>query len=167
MRSLRWAKQNTTIWYSGWVITIIVCSVMRTLLLSLGGMGLLITILVLIVGLTLTGILRNRYANSMERVLLFNYEEVESAVRVVFKDKNIRFSRNTEEELYIFKFSWPNLTLTIERHTFLDIHMAPQPATKVTLHGVNAKNQGISEMLAKYIDEVDNQGLVQTKPLWQ
>lgn len=167
MKSLRWAKQNTTIWYGGWVITAIVCSVTRTLLLSQGGTGLLITILVLIAGLTLTGILRNRYANSMERILLFDYKEVESAVRVVFKDKNIRFSRNTEEELYIFKFSWPNLTLTIERHTFLDIQMAPQPATKVTLHGVSAKNKGLSEMLAKYIDEVDNQGLVQTKPLWK
>ena len=106
MKSLRWVKQNTTIWYGRWVITAIVCSVTRILLLSQGGTGLLITILVLIAGLTLTGILRNRYANSMERILLFDYKEVESAVRVVFKDKNIRFSRNTEEELYIFKFSW-------------------------------------------------------------
>lgn len=166
MASLRWAKQNTTIWYAGWMITVVIGSLLQVLLLSLGGLGKLITLLLLIAGLTLTAILRKRYANSMERIFRFNYKEVESAVRVVFKNKHIGFHRETEEDLYMFKFSWPSLTLTIEDHVYFDIHMNPQPASKVTLHGVNAKNKGLAEMLAKYIDEVDNQGLVQTKSLW-
>lgn len=167
MRSLRWAKQNTTIWYGGWIITTIICSMIQILLLSLGGMGKLITIFVLIAGLGLTAILRDRYANSMERVLLFDNKDVESAVRVVFKQKNIRFYRQTEEDSYIFKFSWPSLILTVKPDTFVDVHMNPQPATKVTLCNVNAKNQGLAEMLAKYLDEIDDHGLSKTKSLWK
>ncbi len=167
MKSLRWAKQNTTIWYGGWLITAIIGSVTQILLLSLGRIGLLINLLVLIAGLTLTAILRNRYANSMERILLSNYKEVQSAIGVVFKNKNIRFYRQSEDQLYIFKFSWPALILIIEPHIFLGVHMNPQPATKLTLKGLNGQNQEISQILIKYIDEIDHYGLVQTKPLWK
>ncbi|MEM7032780.1 MAG: hypothetical protein AAF629_24735 [Chloroflexota bacterium] len=123
-------------------------------------LNLLISMLV-VAGLTVTFALNNHYATSMVRVLQLDSEEAEWAIRLMFKDKNITFSQQADEEVYIFKFPSPGLTLTIApyvlHNAMFERDMNPQPAAKVIFEGLNAKNRVLTKLLAEAINEVANQ----------
>jgi hypothetical protein len=105
---------------------------------------------------SLAFILKNRFANSMVRILKFDYEELERDFRIVFKNKYIRFYRRSEEDAYRYEFPGHRLSMTVQPY-WLFSDMNPQPATLVTLRLLNAKNKAFAEMLADSIDEMADQ----------
>ena len=101
-------------------------------------------------------IFKNRYANSMVRILKFDYEEIERDFRIVFKKNNIRFYRKSEEDVYCYEFPGRSLSMTVQPY-WLSSDINLQPVTKVTLRVLNAKNKAFAEMLADSIDELADQ----------
>ncbi|MEM7032779.1 MAG: hypothetical protein AAF629_24730 [Chloroflexota bacterium] len=162
-----WQKQNTPILKAGLVATVGVFVVIKILvllsLLEKNWLTLIATLLLATVVVILTLRFSKSYAKSMIRILRFDSEDTEWAVRNVFKGKNISFNLKieqhwqTREPLYIFKFPSPGLTLTIEPYESFDLQNEPISATKVALDGLNERNKALATMLADAIDEMVNQ----------
>ncbi len=102
--------------------------------------------------------LRDRFANSMVRILKFNYEELERDFRMVFTDKHIRFNQKPEEDAYRYEFPDHSLSMIVQPHWIIKSFTMP-PITKVTLRDLTAKNEAFAEMLAESIDEMARQCL--------
>ena len=98
---------------------------------------------------TLAFVFKNRFGNSLIRVLKFDFEELERDFRFVFKEQSIRFLRTMEEETYFYEFPGHNLTMTVEPFW---VSADMKPATKVTLHLLNQQNQAFAFKLAEAID---------------
>jgi hypothetical protein len=114
--------------------------------------GVFFIIVFAIMRVSLAFIFKNRFANSMVRILKFDYEEIERDFRIVFKNKNIRFYRRSEEDAYRYEFPGHSLSMTAQPYW-----LSPdreQPATRLTLYVLNAKNEAFAEMLADSIDEM-------------
>ncbi|KAA3662946.1 MAG: hypothetical protein DWQ04_12020 [Chloroflexi bacterium] len=117
--------------------------------------GVIFIAVFVIMRILLAFILKNRFANSMVRILKFNFEELERDFRIVFKNKNIRFYRKSEEEAYRYEFPGRRLSMNVQPYWLSPD--SKQSATKVTLRLLNAKNKEFAEMLADSIDEMVNQ----------
>ena len=159
MVSSRWQKQHIYFQSIVWGVSAVFSFLLIILLLSLGfGIevaGVFFIVFFVMTRILLAFIFKNRYANSMVRVLKFDYEEIERDFRMVFKDKNIRFYRTTEEDAYCYDFPGHSLSMTVQPHWLS--YDSKKPATKVTLRVLNAKNKAFAEMLAASIDEMANQ----------
>lgn len=157
MVSSRWQKQNLNFWKYVWGISAVITLLLVILLVSLGliGMetgGILFLIVFMVMRLLLAFIFKNRYANSMVRVLKFDYEELERDFRIVFKNNNIRFNRKLEEESYHYEFPGHRLRMNVEPY-WLSMDNQ-QAATFVTLRILTAKNEAFADMLAEAIDDM-------------
>ena len=159
MKSSRWQKQHIRFQSIVWAISAAISILLIILLLLLGftiemaGVFSIISFVILRVLLAL--ILKNRYANSMVRILKFDYEELERDFRIVFKNQNISFKRHSEEDAYRYEFPWYRLSMTVQPYW-----LSPdreRSATKVTLYELTAKNKAFAEMLAASIDEMADQ----------
>lgn len=131
-------------------------------LLGLGRQGILIVVLIVVVGMTVSITIGNRYARSMVRILKFEHEEIERDFRVLFKDNHIQFHRRTEEVGYRYNFYGHRLSMTIEPYQLVSTGEEGQmtwflPATRVTLGELNTKNQAFAGSLADLIDEMADQ----------
>ena len=159
MGSSRWQKQNIYFQHIVWGASAIL-SILLFIILLLSGLrietaGILFIIIFVTMRVLLAFILKNRFANSMVRILKFDYEEIERDFRIVFKDKNIRFQRKSEEDAYRYEFPGHRLSMTVQPYwVSFD---REQPATKVTLKIMTAKNEAFAEMLADSIDEMAEQ----------
>ncbi|MCA9930038.1 MAG: hypothetical protein KC419_16255 [Anaerolineales bacterium] len=156
MVSSRWQKQHIHFQRIVWAVSAIISILLIILLLSLGfGIevaGVFFILVFVIMRVLLAFIFKNRFANSMVRILKFDYEEIERDFRFVFKDKNISFKQKSEEDAYHYEFPWHRLSMTVQPYW-----LSPdkeQPAAKVTLHELTAKNEAFAEMLADAIDEM-------------
>lgn len=161
MLSSRWQKQNRNLQNIVRVISAAVAILLSLLLLSLGllditEMSLLFLAFFLIAEVAWAFALKNRFVDSMVRLLKFNYEEIERDFRKVFKDKFVRFYRRTEEDAYSYEFPGHSLIMTVQPH-WIDRNETTPPVTKVTLHKLTAKNEEFAEMLAESIDEMADQ----------
>jgi hypothetical protein len=103
----------------------------------------------------LTFILKNRFANTMVRVLKFDYEELERDFRIVFKNNYIRFYGRSEEDAYRYEFPGYSFIMTVQPHWLSYDNV--QPATKVTLGVLTEKNLAFAGKLAVAIDEMADQ----------
>lgn len=159
MAPSRWQKQHIYFQSIVWAISAVISFLLLILLLSLNlgieTAGVLFIAVFAITRVSLAFILKNRYANSMVRVLKFDYEEIERDFRIVFKNNHIRFYRKSEEDAYHYEFPGHSLSMTVQPH-WLSFENK-QPATKVTLRVLNAKNKAFAEMLAASIDEMADQ----------
>ena len=159
MASSRWQKQHIYFQSIIWAISAIISFLLLILFLSLNlGIemaGVLFIAIFAITRVSLAFILKNRYANLMVRVLKFDYEEIERDFRIVFKNNHIRYYRKSEEDAYRYEFPGHNLSMTVQPHWLS--YESKQPATKVTLRVLNAKNKAFAEMLAASIDEMADQ----------
>ncbi len=159
MASSRWQKQHIYFQSIIWAISAIISFLLLILFLSLNlGIemaGVLFIAIFAITRVSLAFILKNRYANSMVRVLKFDYEEIERDFRIVFKNNHIRYYRKSEEDAYRYEFPGHSLSMTVQPHWLS--YESKQPATKVTLRVLNAKNKAFAEMLAASIDEMADQ----------
>ncbi len=155
MGKSHWQKQNRNLWKIVWAASAIIALLLFILLLLLGWRietaGALFVVVFFVMRIALAFILKNRFANSMVRILKFNYEELERDFRTVFKNKFIRFIRRSEEEAYHYEFPGHRLNMTVQPY-WLSGDL--QPVTLVTLHVLNAKNQAFAEMLAEAIDDM-------------
>lgn len=155
MRTTTWQKQNINLQKTVWGISAVISSLLIILLLSLGYRiqvaGVFFILVFAILRILLAYIFNNRYANSMVRLLKFDYEEIERDFRFVFKNKFLRYKHITEEEAYSYEFPWRKLTMTVQPY-WRSGDM--EPVTKVTLHKLTAKNEAFAEMLAEAIDEM-------------
>ncbi|MEZ4591979.1 MAG: hypothetical protein R3D55_12685 [Chloroflexota bacterium] len=157
MAASRWQKQNIYFQPIVWASSAIISFLLILILSSLGwgievaSASFLVAFVVLRVALAF--VLKNRFTNSMVRVLKFDYEELERDFRTLFKLKFIRFYRKIEEEAYSYEFPGRDLRMTV-RPYWLNSDMSQPPATKVTLRIVNAQNKEFAEMLADSIDEM-------------
>ncbi|MBK8900659.1 MAG: hypothetical protein IPM53_05735 [Anaerolineaceae bacterium] len=163
MGASRWQKQHIHFRRIVWTISAAISLLLIILLLLLGyGIdmaGLYFIVIFFVTRVSLAFLLKNRYANSMVRVLKFDYEEIERDFRTIFKNKNIRFYRKSEEDAYRYEFPGHNLSMTVQPHWLsMDANLqSTPPATKVTLHVLNAKNIAFAEMLADSIEEMAGQ----------
>lgn len=128
-------------------------------LLGLGRPGILIVGIIVVVGITVSIAIGNRYAKSMVRILKFDYKEIERDFRLLFKENHIQYHRKTEEEVYRYNLLGHRLSLTLEQYQILNTGVKGQktwslPATQVTLSELNTKNQAFAERLADLIDEM-------------
>lgn len=159
MVSSRWQKQHIYFQPIVWAISAVLSLLLIILLLSLGyGIEMASVFFIVVFAITrisLAFILKNRFANSMVRILKFDYGEIERDFRTVFKNKYIRFYRKSEEDAYLYEFPGHSLNMTVQPY-WLSLDMN-QPATKVTLHILNANNKEFAEMLADSIDEMADQ----------
>jgi hypothetical protein len=160
MEASRWQKQHIHFERNIWVISGIISVLLISILLALGFTiemaGVFFILVFVLLRVSLAFIFKNRYGNSLVRVLKYEYEELEHDFRMVFKHKNVRFYRQTEEDAYIYEFPGRNgLTMTVQPH-FLS-YDREQPATKLTLQLLNAKNTAFAETLAEAIDEIVDQ----------
>lgn len=159
MATSKWQKQHVYFQGMVWGISAAFSILVMIVFLSLGfkmevaGVFFILTFAVLRILLAL--LLNNRYANSMIRVLKFDYADIERDLRMMFKNKYIRFYRKSEEELQIFEFPEHRLSMTVQPYWLS--YDSDQPATKLTLRILNAKNTAFAEMLAESIDEMVNQ----------
>lgn len=160
MKSSHWQKQHIYFRSIVWGVSAVTSILLLILLLSLGlgieEAGALFIVVFFIMRISLAFILKNRYANSMVRILKFDYEELERDFRTVFKNKYIRFYRRSEEDAYRYEFPGHSLSMTAQPY-WLSSDMDRQPVTKVTLRVLNAKNKAFAEMLAESIDEMADQ----------
>ncbi len=159
MGSSRWQKQNIYLREVVWGISAVISVLLFILLFSLGlgieTAGVLFIVVFIIMRVSLAFILKNRNPNSMVRILKFDYEEIERDFRIVFKNKNIRFYRKSEEDSYRYEFPGHSLSMTVQPYWLSSD--SEQPATKLTLRLLNAKNEAFAEMLADSIDEMADQ----------
>jgi hypothetical protein len=148
MVSSRWQKQHIHFRRIVWGISAVISILLIILLLFLGfGIevaGALFIAVFLITRISLAFIFKNRYANSMVRILKFDYKELERDFRTVFKNKYIRFYRRSEEDAYRYEFPGHSLSMTAQPY-WLSSDMDRQPVTKVTLRVLNAKNEAFAE----------------------
>lgn len=156
MVSSRWQKQHIHFQRIVWAVSAVISILLIILLLLLGfGIevaGVFFILVFVIMRVSLAFIFKNRYANSMVRILKFDYEEIERDFRIVFKNKNIRFYRRSEEDTYCYEFPGHSISMTAQPYW-----LSPDsegPVTKVTLHELTAKNEAFAEMLADSIDEM-------------
>lgn len=160
MASSRWQKQHTHLRRIVWAVSAAASIVLIILLVSLGFeievAGVFFILVFVILRVSLAFIFKNRYANSMVRILKFDYEEIERDFRIVFKEKYIHFYRKLEEDAYRYEFPGRGLTMTVQPH-WLTNDMSTPPVTKVTLHKLTDKNEAFAEMLAEAIDEMAEQ----------
>jgi hypothetical protein len=164
--SSHWQKQNIHFQRNIWGISAGISLLPIIILLVLGfgievaGVFFLITFVILRIALAF--IFKNRYANSMVRVLKFDYEELERDFRIVFKNSNIRFNRKLEEEAYHYEFPGHRLIMNVEPYW---LHMDnQQAATLVTLRVLTTENEAFADMLAEAIDDmVEQRANVQEK----
>ena len=159
MKSSRWQKQHiyfrNIVWASSAVLSILLLILLLSLGFGIEVAGILFICVFFIARISLAFILKNRFANSMVRILKFDYEEIERDFRMMFDKKYIRFYRKSEEDAYRYEFPGHSLSMTI-RPYWLSMDMK-QPATLVTLYELTAKNEEFAEMLAESIDEMANQ----------
>lgn len=157
MVSTRWQKQHLNFRRVVWGISAVISILLILLLLLLGFRvevaGIWFLIVFMFFRVSLAFIFKNRYANSMVRILKFDLEEIERDLRMVFKEKGIRFHRDAEEETYTYEFPGRHLSMTAQPY-WLSIDMNAKPVTKLTLLVLNAKNKEFAEMLAGAIDEM-------------
>ena len=158
MVSSRWQKQNMNLWKIVWAAAAIISFLLFMLLFLLGwrmeAAGVIFIAVFFGLRILLAFLLKNRFANSMVRILKFNYEELERDFRTVFKNKYIRFIRRSEEDAYHYEFPGHHLNMTVKPYWLSgDI----QSVTLVTQHGLTAKNQAFAEMFAEAIDEMAEQ----------
>ena len=156
MVSSRWQKQNIHFQRNVWGFSAVLSLLLIIILLALGfGIemaGVFFIVVFAVTRISLAFIFKNRYANLMVRILKFDYEEIERDFRFVFKNKNIRFNRKSEEDTYRYEFPGHSLSMTVQPY-WLTIDNQ-QPATLVTLRILNAKNEAFADMLAASIDEM-------------
>ena len=160
MKTLRWQKQHIHFQSIIWGVSAVISALLITLLLSLGFSlevaGIWFILVFVVLRVSLAYLFTNWYANSMVRILNFNYEEIERDFRLLFKDKNIRFSKKTAEDVYRYEFAGHNLTMTVQPY-WVQWEPTSRPLTKVTLYQLTATNEAFAEMLANAIDEMANQ----------
>jgi hypothetical protein len=159
MVSSRWQKQHIHFQRIVWAVSAVVSILLIILLLLLGFRievaGVFFIVVFAIMRVSLAFIFKNRYANSMVRILKFDYEEIERDFRIVFKNKNIRFYRRSEEDTYRYEFPGRSLSMTVQPYWLSPDN--EKPVTKVTLYELTAKNEAFAEMLADSIDEMADQ----------
>ncbi len=165
MVSSRWEKQNSSMFNIAFLIVLV--SIMAigfpAALFGLEGEAAVVASAIgLIVGFVVAFVLLKHQANSMVRVLKFNYKEIERFFRILFKDNNIQFNRKTEEDAYRYNFPGRNeLSMTIQPYFLLNLGYKGQdesmlPATKITLGELSTENEVFAEKLADLIDEMAN-----------
>ncbi len=158
MTSSRWQKQHIHFQRNVWGGSALI-SILLTILLLLFGLriemvGMFFIVVFAITRISLAFIFKNRFANSMVRILKFDYEEIERDFRIVFKNKNISFKKKSEEDAYSYEFPWHRLSMTVQPYW---LSPDSEPVTKVTLYELTAKNKAFAETLAESIDEMANQ----------
>lgn len=158
MVSSRWQKQHSYFQAIVWAVSAVISTLLIIILLLLGfGIemaGVFFIIVFLAMRVLLAFLLKNRFANSMVRILKFDYEEIEREFRMLFKHKYIRYHRKLEEDAYHYEFPGHSLSMTVEPYWLLFMDPNQQKATKITLRILNAKNKEFAEMLADSIDEM-------------
>lgn len=158
METSRWQKQHIYFQQIVWAASAIISTLLIIISLSLGvgaeAAGVLFIVIFVIMRVTLAFFLKNRFSNSMVRILKFNYEDLERDFRIMFKNKYIRFRRKSEDETYCYEFPGHSLSMIVQPYW---IDMNRKPVTKVTLRVLNAKNKAFAEMLADSIDKMADQ----------
>ena len=156
MRSSRWQKRNKLILYSGLMITLTVTGFLRFLSLpNTQEIGLMI--FALIVGLTLTYSLKNRYPDTMVRRLRYDFESAVRSVQKLLSDKNIRFYRHDEDDAVRFKVLGLIVILIpydVEKLTYVEPNAK---FTLVTIEGLNKKNAGLAKMVTEALNKIDSE----------
>lgn len=157
MASSRWQKQHIHFQRAVWAVSAAISLLLIILMVSLGYTievaGVYFLVVFAVTRVSLAFIFKNRYANSMVRILKFDYEELERDFRIVFKEQSIRFFRRFEEDAYRYEFPGRNLSMTVQPY-WLPSDMNPKGVTKLTLRVLNAENTAFAEMLAEAIDEM-------------
>lgn len=158
MVSTRWQKQHihfqSLVWGSSAIISILFMILLLLLGFQIEMAGVFFIVVFVIMRLLLAFIFKNRYGNSMVRILKFDYEEIERDFRILFKDRNIRFYRKSEDDAYYYEFPGHRLSMTAQPYW---LSGDKKPVTKVTLYELTAKNEAFAEMLAESIDEMADQ----------
>ena len=167
MVSSRWQKQHIYFQPIVWAASAII-SFLTIIILMWFGVGVEVAsasfiVVFAVMRVSLAFLLKNRFANSMVRILKFDYEELERDFRILFKNKYIRFQRKSEEDAYFYDFPGRHLSMTVQPYWFSSDINQP-PATKVVLRILNAKNKEFAEMLASSIDEMADLRKQSTQP---
>lgn len=160
MKSTRWQKQHihfrSIVWGASAAVSVLLMIIL--LLLGVGAdiIGISFISVFLFMRVLLAFALKNRFANSMVRILKFDYEEVERDFRILFKNKNIRFHRKEKEDAFYYEFLGRKLSMTAEPF-WVSADINQKPVTKLTLYELTGENSAFAEMLADTIDEMAEQ----------
>ena len=165
MISSRWHRQNGSFLYSGPAIIIAIYLLVGMLFNSFGlernWLTLLISTLITIVATLLAFALMKLRAKSMTRALKMEKDAALFALRMMFKDKQIRYNQQLEDDISRFEFHGQSLTMTVQPYFLHNFVFGPknnpQPATLVILNGLEAHNQSFADLLTESIDEMAKQ----------
>ena len=158
MASSRWQKQNTHIQNIVRIIAFVISILLSILFLSLKlldivNLSLIFLTIFMITEVSWLFILKNHFADSLVRVLKFDYEELDWDFRMLFKNNQIRFYRELKDDSYRYEFPGHSLFMTVQRHWISRDQLIPA-ATKITLHKVIAKNEAFAQTLADTLDDM-------------
>ena len=158
MASSRWQKQNKHIQNIIRIIALVISILLSILFLLLELLDIVYLSLIFLTVFTITEvtwlfIIKNHFADSLVRVLKFDYEELDFDFRMLFKNNQIRFYRELKEDSYQYEFPGHSLFMTAQLHWISRDQLIPA-ATKITLHTVTAKNEAFAQTLADAIDEM-------------
>jgi hypothetical protein len=158
MASKSWKKHNSVIEYSSMFILAAISRILLELRLSWPAwLAFAFIALIWIVGVKLTFILNDHFAKSMVRTIRLDYDLALWEVQRAFRNNNIWFSAQIEEDVIRFKFREPFMILTIEPYVFnfmVDQETETNQGSKVTLHRLNTKNKAFAVILTEAIDEM-------------
>lgn len=159
MKPSRWQKRHIhferIVWGASGVVACLLILVMLALGYSLETAGIFFILIFVAMRLALAFLFKNRYGNSMVRILKFDHEEIERDFRIVFKNHHISYKRTSKDEGYCYEFPWHRLSMTVEPYWLS--YERDKPVTKVTLRVINEKNSAFADMLAQSIDEMANE----------
>ena len=76
----------------------------------------------------------------MVRILNFDYEEIESDFRIVFKENHIQYKYKIEDDAYCYEFPWRRLSMTVQPYW---LSYDGKPVSKVTLYKLTPKKRKV------------------------
>lgn len=129
---------------------------------------LLITLVTAMVCVALTLYLRRRSASgSFYRTLKMDYQDAEFAVRKLFKNENMRFRRELNDESMTYSYAFPGHGVkmhmqlydlvngvALPRDAVSDMVLVDSLGLLVTISGINASNRTFAQRLAAGVDQL-------------
>ena len=161
-----WQKQNALFRNAGLVLSFALSSLwgwqlmVRRPEIDIQAIG-MIAMFITFGGVFAAHLLANHLAKSWTRILKFDHEKVEHAFSLIFKENDIQFQKQTEEDGYRYEFPEHSLIMAVKPYSDPDSEIGRKavtlPTTAVTLSEVTAQNRPFTKKLAKEIDKMASQ----------
>ena len=166
MKGSRWQKYNRHNLFLSLLVLYGGISVASAVLFGLLGLPrnsftMLLSVALTVIGTVIVAFYLRRRATARARVLKWEYESAEYAIRRMLNDKQIRYRKETEDDAETFSFPGQGLTLSLQPYDAVNgipsSNWSTAPAVLLTLEGVTDKNSSFADILTNLVDEIARQ----------